>query len=134
MHFVNTKHCKKVLEKRKQLPSKNFTKYQFSSTKIFAKENLTFKNKKLSFYRRKLKREDQLFSSHARNGVVFVKKCERSKTIKESSLKTCCELLPNIFMKWKIKKYQLMRKHLLRRVTEINFLFILPDTNPAKFE
>ena len=67
------------------------------STKIFANENLTFKNETLAFNRRKLKHKGHIFSSYTRNGVVFMKKSERSKPIKIPSLKTFHDQFPGVF-------------------------------------
>ena len=67
------------------------------STKIFANENLTFKNETLAFHGRKLKREGHIFSCYIRNGVVFIKKFERSKPIKIQSLKTFYDQFPGVF-------------------------------------
>ena len=63
------------LGKPKKLASSDFSKYEFAvSTKIFANENLTFKNETLAFHGRKQKREGHIFSSYTRNGMVFIKK------------------------------------------------------------
>ena len=87
--FVNRKHCRKILENKKKLASSDFSKYKFPvSTKIFANENLTFKNETLASHGRKLKCVGHIFSSCTRSGVVFRKKSERSKSIKRPSLKT----------------------------------------------
>ena len=64
------------------------------STKIFANENLTFKNETLDFHERKLKNEGYIFSSYTRNDVVFIKNPERSKPIKIPSLKTFYDQFP----------------------------------------
>ena len=76
----------------------DFSKYKFPvNTKIFANENLTFKNETLAFHGRKLKYEGHIFSSYTRNGVVFIKKPERSKSIKIPSLKTFYDQFPGVF-------------------------------------
>ena len=77
----------------------DFCKYKCPvSTKIFANENLTFKNETLAFHGRKLKGERHIFSSYNGNGVVFIKKSERSKPIKIPSLKTFYDLqFPGVF-------------------------------------
>ena len=67
------------------------------NTKIFGNENLTFKNEKLAFHGRKLKHERHIFFSYTRNGVIFIKKSERSKPIKISSLKTFYDQFPRFF-------------------------------------
>ena len=99
IRFVDRKHCRKILENKKELASSDFSKYNFPvSTKTFANENLTFKNETLAFHGRKLKREGHIFSSYTRNGVVFIKKSERSKPIKIPSLKTFYDLqFPGVF-------------------------------------
>ena len=78
--------------------SNDFFKYKFpGNTKIFANENLTFMNETLAFHERKLKREGHIFSSYTRNGVVFIKKSERSKPITIPSLKTFYDQFPAVF-------------------------------------
>ena len=90
--------CRKILENKKKLASNNFSKYKFPvNTKIFANENLTFKNETLAFHGRKLKPEGRIFSSYTRNGVVFIKKSERSNPIKIPSLKTFYGQFPSVF-------------------------------------
>ena len=84
--------------KTKKMVSNDFSKYKFpGNTKIFANENLTFTNETLAFHERKLKREGHIFSSYTRNGVVFIKKSERSKPITISSLKTFYDQFPAVF-------------------------------------
>ena len=67
------------------------------NTKVFANENLTFKNETMAFHGIKPKREDHIFSSSTRNGVVFIKISERSKPIKIPSLKTFYDQFPGVF-------------------------------------
>ena len=60
--------------KTKKMASNDLSKYNFPvNTKIFADENLTFKNETLAIYQRNLKRGGHVFSSYTRNGVVFIK-------------------------------------------------------------
>ena len=59
--------------------------------------NLTFKNETLAFHGRKLKCEGHIFSIYTRNGVVFIKKSERSKPMKIPSLKTFYDQFPGVF-------------------------------------
>ena len=59
--------------------------------------NLTFKNETLAFRGRKLKCEGHIFSIYTRNGVVFIKKSERSKPMKIPSLKTFYDQFPGVF-------------------------------------
>ena len=66
IHSVNRKHCRKILQNKKEMASNDFSKYKFPvNTKIFANENLTFKDVTLAFHGRKLKREGYIFSSFA---------------------------------------------------------------------
>ena len=59
--------------------------------------NLTFKNETLAFHGIKLKCEGHIFSIYTRNGVVFIKKSERSKPMKIPSLKTFYDQFPGVF-------------------------------------
>ena len=59
--------------------------------------NLTFKNETLAFHEIKLKCEGHIFSIYTRNGVVFIKKSERSKPMKIPSLKTFYDQFPGVF-------------------------------------
>ena len=67
------------------------------NSKIFANENLTFKNETLAFHERKLKCEGHIFSSYTRNGMVFVKKSERFMPIKTTCLKIFYNQFPGVF-------------------------------------
>ena len=67
------------------------------NTKIFDNKNLTFKNETLAFPGRKLKHERPIFFTYTRNGVIFIKKSERSKPIKISSLRTFYDKFPSFF-------------------------------------
>ena len=85
---------------KKKMASSDFCKYKCPvSTKIFTNENLTFKNETLAFHGRKLKGERHIFSSYNGNGVVFIKKSERSKPIKIPILKTFYDQFPGVFSK-----------------------------------
>ena len=65
---------RKVLKNKKKMVSSDFSKFKFPvNTKIFANENLTFKNETLAFYQTKLKRGGHIFSSYTRNGAIFIK-------------------------------------------------------------
>ena len=66
----------------------------------------------LAFYGRKLKCEGCIFFSCTRNGLVFIKKSERSKPIKIPSLKTFYDSL-EIFS---VKMKKLMQKDLLFKI------------------
>ena len=80
------------------MASNDFSKYKFPvNTKIFANENLTFKNETLAFHGEKLKRLGHIFSSYTRNGAVLTKKSGRSKPIKIPSLKTFYDQFPGVF-------------------------------------
>ena len=59
--------------------------------------NLTFKNETLAFHGIKLKCEGHIFSIYTRNGVVIIKKSERSKPMKIPSLKTFYDQFPGVF-------------------------------------
>ena len=50
--------------------------------KIFINENLTQKNKAIAFEGTKLKRKGIISAYYIRNGVVYLKKTEHSKTKK----------------------------------------------------
>ena len=90
------------------------------SSKIFANENLTFKNETLAFYGRKLKYEGHNFFSCTRNGLVFIKKSERSKPIKIPSLKTY-----DSFQDFSVKMKKLMQKDLLFKILKFGKIFVL---------
>ena len=69
--------CEKWKIFEKKLASNDFFKYIFArkANKIFANEDLSFRNEILAFHGRKLKHEGHIFSSYTRNGsVVFMKK------------------------------------------------------------
>ena len=56
------------------MASNGFSKYKIpGSTKIFANENLTFKDETLAFHGMKLEREGHIFSTYTKNGAVFIK-------------------------------------------------------------
>ena len=58
-------------------------KYNFSrKNKIFINENLTRANESIAFCGRKLKRNSKIHSCFTRDGIVFIKKTEKSKAFK----------------------------------------------------
>ena len=58
-------------------------KYNFSrNNKIFINENLTRANESIAFCGRKLKRNSKINSCFTWDGVVFIKKTEKSKAFK----------------------------------------------------
>ena len=81
VRFINCKYCKKALVNRKKLINiNNEMKYNFSqSNKICINENLTCANKSIAFCGRKLKRNSKIHSCFTRDGIVFIKKTEKSK-------------------------------------------------------
>ena len=86
------------LENRRQLPSSDFTKYQFPcSTKIFITKKLTSKNETLAFHGRTLKCKDHIFFSYPSNGMVPIKKFESSLPTKILNLNVFRDLFPDVF-------------------------------------
>ena len=84
VRFINRKYCKKALVNRKKLININSQmKYNFSqNNKIFINENLTRANESIAFCGRKLKRNSKIHSCFTRDGIVFIKKTEKSKAFK----------------------------------------------------
>ena len=84
VRFINRKYCKKALVNRKKLININSEmKYNFSrNNKIFINENLTRANESIAFCGRKLKRNSKIHSCFTRDGIVFIKKTEKSKAFK----------------------------------------------------
>ena len=84
VRFISCKYCKKALVNRKNLININSEmKYNFSrNNKIFIKENLTCANESIAFCGRKLKRNSKIHSCFTRDGIVFIKKTEKSKAFK----------------------------------------------------
>ena len=81
--LVNRRYCKKALLNRKKLSNLDNMKYNFrNSSKIFINENLTRVNENIAFQGRKLKRKGMVNACCTRNGVIHIKKSERSKPIK----------------------------------------------------
>ena len=84
VRFINKKHCKKALIKRKNFATINtVTKYNFSrNNQIFITETLTKTNESLAFCGRKLKHSVLIHSCYTKEGVVHIKKSEHAKAIK----------------------------------------------------
>ena len=52
------------------------------NNKIFINKNLTGANESIAFCGRKLKRNSKIHSCFTRDGIVFIKKTEKSKAFK----------------------------------------------------
>ena len=71
-------------------------KYNFrNSSKIFINENLTRVNENIAFKGRKLKIKGMVNACYTRNGVIHIKKSERSKPIKIYHMSEMYDLFPD---------------------------------------
>ena len=96
VRFINRKHCKKALINRKNLMNINSErKYNFTrNNKIFINENLTRANESIAFYGRKLKKSREIHSCFTKDGVVHVKRSERSKPFKVHHINDLYDAFP----------------------------------------
>ena len=96
VRFINRKYCKKALVNRKKLININSeTKYNFSqNNKIFINKNLTHANESIPFCGRKLKRNSKIQSCFTRDGIVFIKKTEKSKAFKVHHMNVLYDAFP----------------------------------------
>ena len=96
VRFINRKYCKKALVNRKKLININSeTKYNFSqNNKIFINKNLTHANEAIPFCGRKLKRNSKIQSCFTRDGIVFIKKTEKSKAFKAHHMNVLYDPFP----------------------------------------
>ena len=67
LRFINRKHAKKALIRRKDL-----RKRSLPNSNVFINENLTMKNNEIAFLSRKLKRRGHLTKLNTRNGTVHI--------------------------------------------------------------
>ena len=82
VRFVNRKNCEKVLANKKKLLKLNNEKHNFhAGTNIFVNENLTPMNETIAFNCRKLKHSGLIHACYSRNGIVYIKANETSRTI-----------------------------------------------------
>ena len=71
-------------------------KYNFSrNNKIFINENLTRANESIAFCGRKLKRNSKIHSCFTRDGIVFIKKTEKSKAFKVHHMNVLYDAFPD---------------------------------------
>ena len=96
VRFINPKYCKKVLVNRKKLINiDSEMKYNFSrNNKIFINENLTRANESIAFCGRKIKRNSKIHSCFTRDGIVVIKKTEKSKAFKVHHINVLYDAFP----------------------------------------
>ena len=96
VRFINCKYCTEALVNRKKLININSEmKYNFSrNNKIFINENLTRANESIAFCGRKLKRNSKIHSCFTRDGIVFIKKTEKSKAFKVHHMNVLYDAFP----------------------------------------
>ena len=95
VRFLNRKHCKKALLKRRKLQNLDKEKRGFSqNTKVFINGNLTVMNENIAFNNRKLKRGGLVNACYTIDGTVRIKKSDNSKHLKVFHKKNLRELFP----------------------------------------
>ena len=98
VRFVNRKNCEKVLANKIKLFKLNNEKHNFhAGTNIFVNENLTPMNESIAFNCRKLKRSGLIHACYSRNGNVYIKENETSRTFKVFHLGKLISLSPDHF-------------------------------------
>ena len=96
--LVSRKYCKEAIlnNNKKKIERFDNLKYNFrNSTKILINENLTSVNESIAFQGWKLKCNGVIHAFYTRNGVVHLKKSERSKPIKVYHMCEMYDLFPN---------------------------------------
>ena len=96
VRFINHKYSKKALLNRKKLININSEmKCNFSwNNKIFINKNLTRANESIPFCDRKLKRNSKIHYCFTRDGIVFIKKTEKSKAFKVHHMNVLYDAFP----------------------------------------
>ena len=70
-------------------------KHNFSqNNKIFISENIIRANESIAFCGRKLKRNSKIYSCFTRDGIVFIKKTEKSKALKVHHMNVLYDAFP----------------------------------------
>ena len=96
MRFLNRKYCKKALLNRRKLQNLDKEKDGFSqNTTFFINENLTLMNENIAFNGRKLKRSGLVHACFTIDGIVRIKKLEKSKSLNVFQMKNLRELFPD---------------------------------------
>ena len=91
VHFINRKHAKKPLRRRKNLRKSLSPNYN-----VFINENLTVKNNEIAFLSRKLKRSGRLTKIYTRDRTVHFSSPEihRGKVLKVYHINDLFNLFP----------------------------------------
>ena len=94
VRFAYRKNCNKIFENKKKVANLNGQKHNFrEGTKSFVSESLTPMNESIAFNSRKLKREEIIHSCNSRNGIINIKRTDKSWPVKMFHM----ERLVNLF-------------------------------------